>query len=373
VRVLAYADSLELSGAESSFVALVRALAARPGIELGAAVVPGGLATELAAAGIRLHRLPRVELRAGLGSLDPRLLVGARLAARSGRYDVALVNLPSAQAGTAGLQAGPPAVGFLHIPHSMAGAGFRLGPLRDRLARTRLRHARRLVVPAPSVRRHAIEAWGLPPDRVGWAPEMFREPAAVPRERARAALGLPADRALVGIVGRLSFKQKGHDVLLDALAQLRRGGADVDLVVAGSGSDLPRLTSLAAPLGLAAHVHLVGQLADPAPLYGAVDALAIPSLFEGLPLVALEALHLSLPGIASRVDGLADVWPPEWLVEPGDARALARSLLALLDADRQALRRTAAAHWERLAPTYGRGTVERFVSELELAWDSPRR
>jgi glycosyltransferase involved in cell wall biosynthesis len=65
---------------------------------------------------------------------------------------------------------------------------------------------------------------------------------------------------------------------------------------------------------------------------GAIDALAIPSRFEGLPVIALEALAAGVPGIAADIDGIRDVWPAEWLCPPGDPGHLADGLGRLLNA-----------------------------------------
>jgi glycosyltransferase involved in cell wall biosynthesis len=65
----------------------------------------------------------------------------------------------------------------------------------------------------------------------------------------------------------------------------------------------------------------------------AVDAIAIPSRFEGLPVIALEALAAGTPGVAANIDGLRDVWPPGWLSSPGDPAGLADGLDRVLAAD----------------------------------------
>lgn len=65
----------------------------------------------------------------------------------------------------------------------------------------------------------------------------------------------------------------------------------------------------------------------------AIDLVVIPSRFEGLPLIALEALTLGVPGVASSVDGLCDVWPPEWRVGAGDSSQLSAALERLLDTE----------------------------------------
>jgi glycosyltransferase involved in cell wall biosynthesis len=170
----------------------------------------------------------------------------------------------------------------------------------------------------------------------------------------------------VGILGRVSLKQKGHDVLVRTLPRL---GPDTDLVIGGTGRDTGAVVALAAELGVADRVHLLGGLPRPEELYGAVDALAIPSRFEGLPLVALVALRRGVPGIASDVDGLTDVWPAPWLVRPGDIAGLAAALAAMLAADPGALRARVAERWREVEPEFGATSSERVLAVLSAAAD----
>jgi glycosyltransferase involved in cell wall biosynthesis len=365
MRVLAYAESVEFSGAESAFARIVADLAAQPDLDVVAMAPAGRLAAELRRS-CSICELPHPVLPVSLAAIDARLRRAGRHGARRRRYDVVLANLPSAQAGTAGLGLGPPAVGFLHVPQTLTAAGFVLGSVRDRLSRSALRRAARIVVPAPSVRHYVWEDWGFAPERVDWAPPPAAALPAVSRHRARATLGLPADRRLVGILGRVSVKQKGHDVLLRALTRLDPG---TDVVIGGTGRDTAAVGALAAELGVAGRVHRLGHLLRPEELYGAVDALAIPSRFEGLPLVALEALRLGVPGIASGVDGLLDVWPREWLVPPADPAALAGGLTAMLAAEPGHLRSRAAARWAELALDYDDRDALRVVAALRAAAD----
>ena len=66
---------------------------------------------------------------------------------------------------------------------------------------------------------------------------------------------------------------------------------------------------------------------DLSAVYAAIDVLLIPSRFEGVPLVMLEAMHLRCPVIASAVDGMADTLPEHWLFPSGDAYALAARMV----------------------------------------------
>ena len=163
-----------------------------------------------------------------------------------------------------------------------------------------------------------------------------RVPAPVERERARAVLGLPAERFVVALVGRVS-DWKGHDVLARALAEpaLARIGA-VGVVagdeVPGSGAQA-RLDALAADLGVGPRLVRLGFREDVDTVLGAADALAVPSTRpEPLGLVALEAAAAGLPVVASDAGGVAEAvrdGVSGLLVAPGDPAALARALARL--------------------------------------------
>lgn len=143
----------------------------------------------------------------------------------------------------------------------------------------------------------------------------------------------PAERASVGYVGRIS-PEKGVDVALRALAQLRDEGLDVDFEIAGGGEDehLRELEALAASLGIAERVSFLGPL-DTAALkdfYARIHALVVPSVWEEpAGLVLVEGALAGVPLVASRVGGIPEIVrdPEEALLcPPGDAAALAAAL-----------------------------------------------
>jgi len=130
------------------------------------------------------------------------------------------------------------------------------------------------------------------------------------------------------VAGRLE-EQKGHDVLFAALARLVKNGMDFTLAVAGDGSRRSWLESQSLSLGLAPRVQFVGQLEDVGGLLSAADAVLLPSRWEGLPLVLLEAMARARPIVASAVGGVRDAIEDGvhgTLVPPGDEDALADAL-----------------------------------------------
>jgi glycosyltransferase involved in cell wall biosynthesis len=146
--------------------------------------------------------------------------------------------------------------------------------------------------------------------------------------RVREELGAGVLRPLWVCAGRLE-EQKGQDVLLDALAEVRRRGLEFVAVLAGDGSLRHALEQRARTLGLEANVRFAGQVEDLGPLLGAADAVALPSRWEGMPLVLLEALARGRPVVASSVGGVPEVVTDgehARLVPPGDVAALATAL-----------------------------------------------
>ena len=124
-------------------------------------------------------------------------------------------------------------------------------------------------------------------------------------------------------------EQKGHRVLLEAVAEVWRRGLDFSLVLAGEGSQRGAIEASVAALGLTQKVHLLGQVEDLGPLLTAADAVVLPSLWEGLPLALLEALVRARPVVATAVGGVPEVMTDEvhgQLVPPGEPMALADAL-----------------------------------------------
>jgi glycosyltransferase involved in cell wall biosynthesis len=146
--------------------------------------------------------------------------------------------------------------------------------------------------------------------------------------RLRQQLGAGVLRPLWVCVGRLE-EQKGQDVLLDALAQLRGRGVDFVAVLAGEGPRRGALEEQVRALELGSRVRLLGQVGDIGPVLAAADAVVLPSRWEGLPLVLLEALVRGRPVVASAVGGIPEVvvdGEHARLVPPGDVAALAAVL-----------------------------------------------
>ena len=221
-----------------------------------------------------------------------------------------------------------------------------------------------------------------------------REPVtAEERGEARRALGVADDAFCVAVVGRLSI-EKGHAILFEALRptkekeltkeklltkekvltkeklltkEKQRTNRKLVVLVAGDGSLRDELEAKAQGLD----VRFLGFLADPRPVFAAADVIALPSLTEGLPLVALEALALGCCVVASAVGELPQVLGngAGLLVPPGDARALSEALAKVQTAEVCAALREEAL---RRAADYGVAAMAGAYASLYVRALAPR-
>jgi glycosyltransferase involved in cell wall biosynthesis len=187
------------------------------------------------------------------------------------------------------------------------------------------------------------------------------------KEAARKKLGLAAGDWVVALIGRVQFWQKRQDLAVKALALARRQLPNLKLLVVGDGPDLAALKELVHAEGLLDAVVFAGWTDGLSPVYAAIDALVIPSRYEGVPLVLLQAMYFRRPVIASAVDGMLDILPPHWLFPSGDAAAFAARLVQTAHASEPAL---LDAHRERVAQTYSLPAFERaFMAAIGSAID----
>jgi glycosyltransferase involved in cell wall biosynthesis len=131
-------------------------------------------------------------------------------------------------------------------------------------------------------------------------------------------------------VGRVDFHQKGHDCAVRLAVRLRDAGVRAHWAVIGDGPDLGRLERLVQQAGLLPDFHFIGWRLDLPDLLRALDVLAMPSRFEGLPLTAVEAMGAHIPVVAFAVDGLAELLTPPFAVEPNDEAAFAEVLAQVI-------------------------------------------
>jgi glycosyltransferase involved in cell wall biosynthesis len=149
------------------------------------------------------------------------------------------------------------------------------------------------------------------------------------RDRRRRAEQLP-EGFLIGMVGRVQLRQKGHDAALRLLGRFTEK-PQLRLAVIGDGPDLPRVRRLAERLGVAPRVSFLGWRHDAGALIPLLDAVLLPSHFEGLPQTTLQAATARVPVIAYDVDGLREFLPAAFQVPYADEERLADAVRHLLD------------------------------------------
>ena len=217
-----------------------------------------------------------------------------------------------------------------------------------------------------------INARRIPADRtrvvyLGAPVEEFGRPRSAEEIRAaKAALRVPEGVFTVGTVTRL-MPSKGNQYLIDAVPAVLAAEPATRFYIVGEGELQGELEARVRALGVADQVTFVGFMRDVSVAYAACDLVVFPSLWEGTPLTAFEALAMGRPIIATDCDGLLDILTPDVdarVVPRRDADALARAIIALRrDPETRAglcrqARNTGAAH-----------DIGQFVRKMECLYE----
>lgn len=154
----------------------------------------------------------------------------------------------------------------------------------------------------------------------------------------RSLLALDLDQQLVICIGRMT-PQKGHALLLDAVARARREAPHLTLVMAGDGPLRETLQAHARHLGLGEAVRFLGNYPHVPQLLSCADIQVQPSSFEGLPLAVLEGMASALPVVVTNSIGSNETvisGESGLVVPPDDPASLAQALLRLVRDQRAA-------------------------------------
>lgn len=265
-------------------------------------------------------------------------------------------------------------VHYVHAAYDPVVETGRLRKLKERLARAyfvaterqALAAARLVVVNSIRTRKDVVDAFGIDSDSVhtvyyGTDPHRFGPIAVDERIAARVQLGWPIDRPTVAFVGALGDRRKGFDMLFEAWRRLCADpGWDADLIVVGSGAEVPLWQARAGDAGLGQRIRFLGFSREVERILAACDALVHPARYEAYGLGVHEALCRGLPALVSASAGVAERYPsslrPLLIADPEDEGEIRRSLLwwrahnaSVMDDVRAFAERLRADSWDTMA------------------------
>jgi glycosyltransferase involved in cell wall biosynthesis len=298
-----------------------------------------------------------------------------RLVAEIQRVRPHIVHTHTAKAGAVGRMAAllagdakPPVV--VHTFHGHVLRGY-FDPVRTEFFRETekflARHTTRLIAVGPEVRDDLVELGVAPAEkftviRLGIDLESRVGDGSAGTELRR-QFGIPAERFVVGWIGRMTGIKRVPDVL-ETFKRLLALGVDAQLVLVGDGPERDRLEEQAHELGIQKRTLFAGYQREISEYYDLFDAFLLPSRNEGTPVVAIESLAARTPVVATRVGGVPDVVRDGidgFLTDVGDVDALAVRL-AELARDPGLRARMGEAGREHVIPRY---RVSRLVDDVD--------
>lgn len=375
MRVLCLIDSLAPGGAERSLAAMAPAYARRGvDLEVGFLIDRPGVHADLEAAGARLFSLDGTGGRTGWAWRAERLIA----ARRPDLVHTTLFEADVAGRIGAGLARVPVVSSLVNVAYGADHAATP-GVRRWKVQGARLVDAAtaRRVVRFHANTRYVADVMAptlhIPRDRLEVIPR-GRDPVRLGRRdperraRVRAGLGVARDTALLVAVARHEH-QKGLDALVEALPGVLGQVPKARLMVAGrDGNQTPLLHASVRRLGLEPAVTFLGPRDDVADLLCAADTVVIPSRWEGLSNVLIEAMALEAPVVASDLSTLEDAvtdGDTATLVPPADPARLGVAIVATL-ADPAAAQLRAERARERFLQRY---TIDRVADQMLAFYD----
>lgn len=199
--------------------------------------------------------------------------------------------------------------------------------LANKLKTWTAKFANKIVAISEAVKVDSLKRYQLPPEKLIVIPNGVDVQKFFIKPRALTSPG----KIILGSVGRLT-EQKNFSFLIKALANFK--DKNFECLIAGEGELRKDLQTQIDSLELGQKIKLVGLQKDIPVFLQQLDVFILPSLWEGLGIVALEAGLTGLPVLAARVDGLKEIIKDEatgWLFDPQDEKDLAAKLSYVFD------------------------------------------
>jgi len=170
---------------------------------------------------------------------------------------------------------------------------------------------------------------------------------------------------VIGVVSKL-WEGKGHAILIEAFKELKKEIKDTRLVIVGEGYLYDRLVNLVHRYGLSDSVLFTGFQMDVSEIIATFDVAVLPSFFEGMGRVLLEAMAMEKPVVASRVGGIPDLVEDGvngFLVSPGDVRDLVNTLKKTIS-DRKLARKMGKEGRKRMSEQFNADVMVRSIEKV---------
>jgi starch synthase (maltosyl-transferring) len=204
---------------------------------------------------------------------------------------------------------------------------------RQRVEARIARRARRTVCVSQSVADFAARQMGIDPESLEVIPNGIDVRACVSRAPADLTrFGVAPQRRAITCISRLA-EQKGIDLLIRAAPDLFHELPDHDLLLVGDGPEAASLRRLAAERRVAERIHFAGWQPAVPEILLASDLMVLPSRWEGMPNVLLEAMACGRPVVCSAAEGVAEVLGPladSQTAPVGNLQVLVRKTLAII-------------------------------------------
>lgn len=160
----------------------------------------------------------------------------------------------------------------------------------------------------------------------------------LPQNEAKKKLNLPSDVFTYALVGRVESYHKGHDFLLAMVNKYKKDFTGSVFLIAGDGEYKAEMERKVNKLGLDKYFIFLGNVSNTSIVYSAIDALVLPSRYEGYegtPLVLYESLYFNKKVCASKIRGIKGLLPDNWVFDVGNLDEMKDVILSIQQDDNE--------------------------------------